>query len=120
VWQDTSRVFTREDGTALRPGPSPSTSPRWWRDAPASGQVPRPAARRGHDAASFADHPPIVISETLVHSTVAFTMDVYTELAEAAALAIAAFIPGVPRVCQRRPEMAADMKTGTPPAGHSA
>jgi hypothetical protein len=38
-----------------------------------------------------------VTSETLGHSTVSFTMDVYTEvaeeLAEAAASAIAAFIP---------------------------
>jgi integrase len=41
--------------------------------------------------------PPKVISATLGHSTVAFTMDVYTEVAEelagAAAAAIAAFIP---------------------------
>ena len=44
-----------------------------------------------------AGQPPKAISEVLGHSTVAFTMDVYTEvaeeLAEAAALAIAAFIP---------------------------
>jgi hypothetical protein len=37
--------------------------------------------------------PPKVINETLEHSTVAFTMDVYTSVAEAAAVAIAAFIP---------------------------
>jgi site-specific recombinase XerD len=40
---------------------------------------------------------PKVISQMLGHATVAFTMDVYTEvaeeLAEAAATAIAAFIP---------------------------
>jgi integrase len=44
-----------------------------------------------------AGQPPKVISEVLGHSTVAFTMDVYTEvageLADAAASAIAAFIP---------------------------
>ena len=42
-------------------------------------------------------HEPKVISQMLGHTTVAFTMDVYTEvaeeLAEAAAEAIAAFIP---------------------------
>jgi integrase len=44
-----------------------------------------------------AGQPPKVISEVLGHSTVAFTMDVYTEvageLADAAASAIAAYIP---------------------------
>ena len=41
-----------------------------------------------------------VVSEILGNSTAAFTMDVYAvvaeELAEAAAVAIAAFVPGVP------------------------
>jgi len=53
-----------------------------------------------HGAATMllaAGQPPKVISEVLGHSTVAFTMDVYTEVAEeladAAAAAIAAFIP---------------------------
>jgi hypothetical protein len=44
-----------------------------------------------------AGQPPKVISEVLGHSTVAFTMDVYTEvageLADAAASAIAAYVP---------------------------
>jgi integrase len=44
-----------------------------------------------------AGQPPKVISEVLGHSTVSFTMDVYTEVAEeladAAASAIAAYIP---------------------------
>jgi hypothetical protein len=44
-----------------------------------------------------AGQPPKVNSETLGHSTVSFTMDTYTEvaeeLAEAAAVAIAVYIP---------------------------
>ena len=44
-----------------------------------------------------AGQPPKVISEVLRHCTVAFTMDVYTEVAEeladATAVAIATFIP---------------------------
>lgn len=53
-----------------------------------------------HGAATMllaAGQPPKVVSEILGHSTVAFTMDVYTEvaeeLAEAAADALAAFVP---------------------------
>ena len=53
-----------------------------------------------HGAATMllaAGQPPKVISEVLGHSTVAFTMDVYTEvageLADAAASAIAAYMP---------------------------
>ena len=53
-----------------------------------------------HGAATMllaAGQPPKVISEVLGHANVAFTMDVYTEvaeeLAEAAAEAIAAFVP---------------------------
>jgi integrase len=45
--------------------------------------------------------PPKVVSEILGHSTVAFTMDVYTEVAEeladAAAEALSAYIPRAPR-----------------------
>ncbi len=44
-----------------------------------------------------AGQPPKVVSEILGHSTVAFTMDVYTsvaeELADSAASAIAAYVP---------------------------
>jgi integrase len=44
-----------------------------------------------------AGQPPKVVSEILGHSTVALTMDVYTEvaeeLAEAAAEALAAYVP---------------------------
>ena len=47
-----------------------------------------------------ADQPPKVISEMLGHATVAFTMDVYTEVAEelAAAAALAAYVPRAPRM----------------------
>jgi hypothetical protein len=48
-----------------------------------------------------AGQPPKVVSEILGHSTVAFTMDVYTEVAEelgeAAAEALAAYVPRAPR-----------------------
>ena len=53
-----------------------------------------------HGAATMllaAGQPPKVISQVLGHSTVSFTMDVYTEVAEeladAAASAIAAYVP---------------------------
>jgi integrase len=48
-----------------------------------------------------AGQPPNVVSEILGHSTVAFTMDVYTEvaeeLAESAAEALAAYVPRASR-----------------------
>ena len=48
-----------------------------------------------------AGQPPKVVSEILGHGTVAFTMDVYTEvaeeLAEAAADALAAYVPRAQR-----------------------
>ncbi len=98
VWTDTGRVFTREDGTPLRPGcrkravrhagtpglacpPSASTISATARPRCCS---PRACRRRSS-------------AEMLGHATCAFTMDVYTEvaeeMAEAAAVAIAAFIP---------------------------
>jgi integrase len=97
VWTDTGRVFTREDGTALRPG---AVSEHFATVVARLGLPPVRFHDLRHGAATMllaAGQPPKVISETLGHSTVAFTMDVYTEvateLAEAAALAIAAFIP---------------------------
>ena len=52
-----------------------------------------------------AGQPPKVISEILGHSTVSFTMTVYTEvaesLAESAASAIAAFVPRSGRMSQQ-------------------
>jgi integrase len=90
-------VFTREDGTPLRPA---------WisvRSATVAARAGLPPIRfhdLRHGAASMllaAGVEPKVISQMLGHATVAFTMDVYTEvaesLAEAAAEAIAAFIP---------------------------
>ncbi len=97
VWQDTGRVFTREDGTPLRPG---AVSEHFGTAVARLGLPPVRFHDLRHGAATMllaAGQPPKVISETLGHSTVAFTMDVYTEvateLAEAAAVAIAAFIP---------------------------
>lgn len=97
VWTDSGRVFTREDGTPLRPG---GVSEHFGVVVARLGLPPVRFHDLRHGAATMllsAGQPPKVISETLGHSTVAFTMDVYTEvaeeLAEAAALAIAAFIP---------------------------
>ncbi len=90
-------MFTREDGTQLRP--------EWIsaRFKVLAGKASLPPIRfhdLSHGAATMllaAGQPPKVISELLGHSTVAFTMDVYAEvaeeLAEAAASAIAAFVP---------------------------
>lgn len=97
AWTDSGRVFTREDGTALRP--------EWVsvRFATLTGRAGLPPIRLHdlrHGAATMllaAGQPPKVISEILGHATVAFTMDIYTEVAEelgaAAADAIEAFIP---------------------------
>jgi integrase len=118
AWTDTGRVFTREDGNALRPG---WISQRFGALAERAGAPPRPgrgAARNApkpleraglppirfhdlrHGTATMmlaAGQPPRVISDVLGHATVAFTMDVYTEVAEAladaAAEALAAYIP---------------------------
>jgi len=97
VWTDSGRAFTREDGTALRPG---GVSEHFGTVVARLGLPPVRFHDLRHGAATMllaAGQPPKVISETLRHSTVAFTMDVYTEvateLAEAAAVAIAAFIP---------------------------
>jgi integrase len=97
AWQDSGRVFTKQDGTPLR---APFVSEHFevlYR------QVGLPPVRfhdARHGAGSMllaAGQPPKVVSEILGHSTVAFTMDVYAvvleELAEAAATAIADFIP---------------------------
>jgi integrase len=97
VWTDSGRVFTREDGTPPRPG---WVSARFDTLAERAGLPPITLHGLRHGAATMllaAGQPPKVISEVLGHSTVAFTMDIYTEVAEeladAAAAAIAAFIP---------------------------
>jgi integrase len=97
AWTDTGRVFTREDGTPLRPG---WVSTRFDALAARAGLPPITLHGLRHGAATMllaAGQPPKVISEVLGHANVAFTMDVYTEvageLADAAAAAIAAYIP---------------------------
>ena len=90
-------MFTREDGTPLRPG---GVSEHFATVVSRLGLPPVRLHDLRHGAATMllaAGQPPKVISEMLGHATVAFTMDVYTEVAEeladAAAVAIAAFIP---------------------------
>ena len=97
AWTDSGRVFTREDGTPLRPG---WVSTRF--DTLAARAKLPPVTLHGlrHGAATMllaAGQPPKVISEVLGHSTVSCTMDIYTEvaceLADTAASAIAAYVP---------------------------
>jgi integrase len=97
AWTDSGRVFTRGDGKPLRPG---WVSTRF--DALAARVALPPITLHGlrHGAATMllaAGQPPKVISEVLGHSTVSFTMDIYAEVAEeladAAASAIASYIP---------------------------
>lgn len=97
VWTDTGRVFTREDGTALRPA---HVSERFDTLVARLGLPPITlhGLRHGSATMALAAGVPIkVISEMLGHATSAFTADVYTEvaeeLAEAAAVAIGAYIP---------------------------
>lgn len=95
-------MFTREDGTPLRPA---WISVRFDTLAARAGLPPITLHGLRHGAATMlllaAGQPPKVVSEILGHSTVAFTMDVYTEvaeeLAEAAAEALAAYVPRAPR-----------------------
>lgn len=115
AWTDSGYVFTREDGTPLRPS---WVSRRFLTLAARAGAPPRPRRQpadpeprrdglppiRFHDLRHgtatmllAAGQKPKVISEILGHATTAFTMDVYTEVADelkrAAAAALAAYIP---------------------------
>jgi integrase len=97
VWTDSGRVWTREDGTALRPA---GISERFDTLVARLGLPPVTlhGLRHGSATMALAAGVPIkAISEMLGHATSAFTADVYTEvaeeLAEAAAVAIAAYIP---------------------------
>jgi integrase len=97
VWSDTGRVFTRENGTPLRPA---HVSERFDTLVSRLGLPPVTLHGLRHGSATmvFAAGVPIkAISEMLGHATSAFTADVYTEvaeeLAEAAAAAIGAYIP---------------------------
>jgi integrase len=97
AWQDSGRVFTREDGTPLRP--------EWISEHFAvlvrrAGLPPIRLHDLRHGSASMqlaAGTPLKVVSESMGHSTSAFTADVYVtvveELSEAAAVAIEAFVP---------------------------
>jgi integrase len=97
AWQDSGRVFTREEGSPLRRG---------WASEHFKALVCKAALpsirfhdlRHGTATMLLAAGQPIkVISEILGHATSAFTADIYTEvaqeLADAAAVAIAAFVP---------------------------
>ena len=104
AWTDSGRVFTREDGTPLRPG---WISVGFGALAKRADLPPVRLHDLRHGTASTllaAGQPAKVIGEMLGHATVAFTMDVYTEvadeLADAAAAALAAFIP---RATPQRP-----------------
>jgi len=96
-WQDSGRVFTKEDGSPLRRGWASEHSGALVRKAGLS-PVRFHDLRHGTATMLLAAGQPIkVISEILGHATSAFTADVYTEvaeeLAESAAAAIAAFVP---------------------------
>jgi hypothetical protein len=100
-WTDSGRVFTREDGTPLRPA---WISVRFDALATRAGLPPITLHGLRHGAATMllaAGQPPKVVSEILGHATTGFTMDVYTEVAEeladAAAEALSAYIPRAPR-----------------------
>ena len=96
-WTDSGRVFTREDGKPLRPG---WISQRFGVLAARADLPPIRFRDLRHGTATMllaAGQPIKVISEILGHATSAFTADVYTEVAEeladAAAVALAAYIP---------------------------
>jgi integrase len=100
-WVDSGRVFTREDGMPLRPA---WISVRFDTLATRVGLPPITLHGLRHGAATMllaAGQPPKVVSEILGHATTAFTMDVYTEVAEeladAAAEALSAYIPRAAR-----------------------
>ena len=96
-WVNSGRVFTREDGTPLRP---PYISEHFRVMYRRAGLPDVRFHDLRHGSASMllaADVDLKVVSETMGHSTSAFTADVYVtvaeELSEAAAVAIEAFVP---------------------------
>lgn len=97
AWTDSGRVWTREDGTPLRPE---WISVRFDTLATRVGLPPVTLHGLRHGAATMqlaAGVLPKVVSENLGHANVAFTMDTYAsvaeELGEDAAARIAAFVP---------------------------
>ncbi len=94
-------MFTREDGTALRPE---WISVRFGTLAARAGLPPIRLHDLRHGAATMllaAGSPPKVISELLGHATVAFTMDIYTEIAEELAEAATTAIRTAPPAASR-------------------
>jgi len=96
-WTDSGRVFTREDGTPLRPE---WISERFITLYTRAGLPPVRFHDLRHGSASMllaAGVPLKVVSQIMGHATSAFTADIYVtvleEMGEAAAAAIAAFIP---------------------------
>ena len=97
AWAESGRVFTRDDGSALRPA---HVSEHFGALVRQAGLPPVRFHDLRYGAATMliaAGQPIKVVSAILGHSTTAFTMDVYAvvaeELSEAAAVAIAAFVP---------------------------
>lgn len=115
-WQDCGRVFTKEDGSPLRRGWASEHFKALIRKA---GLPPVRFHDPHHGTATMllaAGQPPKVISEVLGHSTVSFTMNTYTEvaqnLADAAASAIAAYVP-------RKSKIASDRASNVPAGGEN-
>ncbi len=97
-WTDSGRVFTREEGSPLRPA---SVSDRHFAELISKAGLPPVRfhdLRHGSATMLIAAGQPIkLVSAVLGHNTSSFTMDVYAvvaeEMAEAAAVAIEAFVP---------------------------
>ena len=97
AWQDSGLVFTREDGTPLRPG---GISEHFGILVRRAGLPPVRFHDLRHGAATLSLAAGVdikIVQEMLGHSTSAFTRDVYTsvvpEIASAAAEAVAAIVP---------------------------